>query len=152
MDYGLVFFLEERQFAMPLSLVSRVVRAVEITRLPDAQAMIPGVIDVHGDVVSVVDLRARFGLPSRELDPNAQFILVNAADRQVALWVDRVEGVAGWEANDFVAGTVVSPGNRHLSGVVRGIDGLILVHDLSKLMASAVEENLVEMNGDNAGA
>lgn len=152
MDHGLVFMLGERQLALPLSLVSRVVRAVEITRLPDAAATVPGVIDVHGEVVPVVDLRQRFGLPTQELDSSAQFVLVGTASRQVALWVDCVDGVAAWEPSEFVAGAVLSPGTRLVSGVVRRSDGLILVHDLDALMASAFEDVPASMEGDKASA
>lgn len=142
MEHGLVFILAERQFALPLALVSRVVRAVEITRLPEASPMVPGVIDVHGCVVPVVDLRQRFGLAARALVPSAKFVLVDAAQRQVALWVDAVAGVLTWENDDFVAAAALAPGQRILAGVVRGTDGLLLVHDVDALLAS--EEEVLE--------
>lgn len=136
MEHGLVFILDDRQFALPLAMVSRVVRAVEITRLPQASPMFPGVIDVHGEVMPVVDLRERFELAARALMPSAQFILVDTARRRIALWVDRVGSVAAWEAGDFVTAATLAPGSRHLAAVARGADGLILVHDLDELLAS----------------
>lgn len=136
MEHGLVFVLDEQRFALPLALVERVVRAVEITRLPEASPLFPGVIDIHGEVVPVIDLRARLGVSARALVPGAQFVIAATARRRLALWVDQVAGVASWEADEFVAAATLPPASRHLSGVVRGGDGLVLVHDADALLAS----------------
>ncbi len=138
MQCGVVFSLDERQFALPLDATARVVRAVDITPLPQAHPGIPGVIDVHGEVMPVVDLRARFGLPPRALVPAAQFVLVNVATRSLALWVDEVSGVASWPESDFVEAEPFLPGGHRLRGIARGPDGLVLVHDLDALLAEVV--------------
>src|SRR5277367_233894 len=63
-----VFDLEEQRYALRLSAVEQVVRAVEITPLPKAPEIIRGVVNVHGRVVPVYHIRARFRLPEREID------------------------------------------------------------------------------------
>jgi purine-binding chemotaxis protein CheW len=63
----ILFSLDERRFALPLRSVERVVRAVDITPLPDAPQMVLGVIDVQGEIVSVINLRRRCRMPEREL-------------------------------------------------------------------------------------
>jgi purine-binding chemotaxis protein CheW len=136
MERGVVFRLEERRFALPLEATARAVRAVEITPLPQATPGVPGVIDVHGELMPVVDLRVRFGLPPRALVPGAQFLLVATARRAVALWVDGVDGVATWRADEFVAAGPLLPGSGQLRGIARGAEGLILVHDLEALLAT----------------
>lgn len=136
MEHGLVFILDEQRFALPLGVVERVVRAVEITRFPEASPLFPGVIDVHGEVVPVIDLRARLGVSARPLVPGAKFVIAATARRRLALWVDQVAGVASWQAEDFVPAGTLPPASGHLSGVVRGGDGLVLVHDVDALLAS----------------
>ena len=139
MERGVVFRLEERRFALPLEATARAVRAVEITPLPQAAPGVPGVIDVHGKLMPVVDLRVRFGLPQRALVPGAQFLLVATARRAVALWVDGVDGVATWHADDFVAAGPLLPGSEPLRGIARGAEGLILVHDLEALLVTVAD-------------
>ena len=50
-----VFRLDERRYALPLAVVERVVRAVDVTPLPKAPPMVLGVIDVHGRVLPVLN-------------------------------------------------------------------------------------------------
>jgi purine-binding chemotaxis protein CheW len=139
MERGVVFRLEDRLFALPLEVTARAVRAVEITPLAIGLPGVPGVIDVHGEIMPVVDLRERFGLPPRALRPSAQFLLISSARGPVALWVDAVDGVATWTEDDFVAAEPLFPGSRQLRGIARGADGLVLVHDLDALLAPVDE-------------
>ena len=135
MERGVVFSLQDRHFALPLDAVTRVVRAVEITPLPDAPEGVCGVIDVQGEIVPVIDLRSRFALPRRELAIDDQFLVARTAKRVLALWVDRVSGVAVWGEGDFVDAAALVPGSRRLRGVARGEGGLMLVHDLDALLS-----------------
>lgn len=58
--------LDGQRYALSLAQVERVIRAVEITPLPQAPEIITGVINVRGRVIPVVDIRKRFRLPVRE--------------------------------------------------------------------------------------
>lgn len=149
MERGVVFRLEDRLFALPLEVTARAVRAVEITPMPMGPPGVPGVIDVHGEIMPVVDLRERFGFPRRELLPSAQFLLISTARRPVALWVDGVDGVSAWNQDDFVAAEPLLPGTRNLRGIARGPDGLILVHDLDALLSAVDEAFSCEAAGDD---
>lgn len=62
-----VLMLDDIRYAVALTSVERVVRAVEITPLPNAPDIVLGVINVQGRVVPVVDIRKRFRLPARAI-------------------------------------------------------------------------------------
>ncbi len=70
--------LDDIRYALPLTSVEQVVRAVEVTPLPDAPDIIMGVINVHGRVVPVVDIRRRFRLPARALSAGDQLVIAPA--------------------------------------------------------------------------
>ena len=89
----LLFALDTPSYALPLSVVERVVRAVEVLPLPRAPQVVLGVVDVAGRIVPVVDIRALFRLPARELDIGDHFIIARTPLRVVALVVDRVIGI-----------------------------------------------------------
>src|ERR1044071_460598 len=55
-------------FGVPINLVHEIVRVPEITSVPDSPGCVQGVINLRGKIVSVVDLRRRFG--EREIKPN----------------------------------------------------------------------------------
>jgi len=61
-----VFDLEGQRYALPLGAVDRVLPMVAVSPLPKAPAIALGVINLHGQALPVLDIRRRFGLPTRE--------------------------------------------------------------------------------------
>jgi purine-binding chemotaxis protein CheW len=93
------------------------------------------VIDVRGQVVPVIDLRGRFGLPARPVEPADHLVVVRNGGQPAALRVDRaLELVRLAEADVEDAGSIV-PGITGLAGVARLADGLVLIADLGRLLA-----------------
>lgn len=142
----LVFRLDDRRYALPLAVVDRVIRAVEVTPLPNAPAIVHGAIDVHGRVLPVVSVRRRFDLPERDITPADWFLLARTARRSLALVVDESEGVVARSTGDIVAATQIVPGLDAFPGVIGTADGLVLIHDLEKFLsldeARALDEAL----------
>lgn len=124
-----VFTLAEQQFALPVGMVAQVVRAVAITPLPKAPAIVQGMLDFHGTIVPVMDIRRRLGLPSRPLSLSNQIVIANTPNRRFAFVVENIAGVATWGGAGFVAAPALVPGVEFLDGVVRNEEGLILVYD-----------------------
>lgn len=128
-----VFLLDGWRYALPLASVDRVVRAVEVTPLPDAPEAIFGVIDVEGEVIPVVNTRRRFRLPEVGIRVGDQFIIARIADWRAAFVVDAVEGVLGDGAERRVKSDSLLPGIGAVEGFAVLQDGLILVQDLKTL-------------------
>ena len=129
-----VFAIDEQRYALPLSSVERVVRAVEVTALPRAPATLLGAINLQGRVLPVLNLRRRFQLPQRELDLNDEFLIVRTAARTVALWVDLVCEVRACSPQTVIAAEQVAPRLDELTAVVKLENGLLLVQDLERLL------------------
>jgi purine-binding chemotaxis protein CheW len=55
------FRIGRETFGVPISLVHEIVRVPEITAVPEAPDFVEGVINLRGKIVSIVDLRKRFG-------------------------------------------------------------------------------------------
>ncbi|MGO8694353.1 MAG: chemotaxis protein CheW [Rectinemataceae bacterium] len=141
-DKIVLFALDEPLYGLPLSLVERVVRAVEIRSLPRAPRIVMGVINAGGRIVPVVDLRLRFGLPSRAVNGSDRFILARTSGRVAALVVDRVIGIREFpEAKMARAGDTL-PFAEHLRGVVQMEDGLALIYDLDRFLSLDEERAL----------
>ncbi len=124
------FTLDEQRYALPLSVVERVVRVVEVTPLPKAPDIVLGVINVQGQIIPVINLRRRNRLPERDLELSDHLILARAAQRTVALVVDAVGGVTECAPREVLPAQEVLPGLEYVSGVVKREDGVILVQDL----------------------
>lgn len=130
-----VFRLDQRRYALPLTAVERVVRAVDVTPLPRAPAIVLGAINVQGRVLPVLNVRRRFLMPDREVSPADWFLLAHTARHTVALVVDESEGVIERPSAEIVTSTQIVPGVEDFPGVVRLDDGLVLIHDLERFLS-----------------
>ena len=107
-DLYVVFTLDELLYGVRLSVAVRVLRAMEITPLPNAPSIVMGIIDLGGRIIPVVNIRRRFQLPERELELSDQLIVAMAVRRDLhedggrllALAVDTVVGVREMSAQD----------------------------------------------------
>src|SRR5262249_12557862 len=118
-----------------LAAVERVVRAVAITPLPKMPEIVLGVVNVHGRVLPVLNLRKRFNLPLRDIELSDRFIVARTAHRSVMVVVDTVVGVVEYSPREVTPAGVVLSETDHLEGVARFTDGLLLIHNLDKFLS-----------------
>mgnify|MGYP001586789213 FL=1 len=139
---ALVFRLDRSRYALPLWDVVEVLPAVALTTLPMAPAIVEGVIDVRGRLVPVLDIRARFRLPARQMDLADHLVLARAGLRTVALRADEAIELLHLDAQDVEPIEPAVPGASYVAGVARTADGLILLHDLQTFLTHAESEQL----------
>jgi purine-binding chemotaxis protein CheW len=138
----LLFTLDEGRYAVSGDAVAEIVRAVAVTRLPNAPAVVEGVIDLRGLVIPVFDLRRRFNLPSRAIELADHFIIVRTTRRMAVLHVDRVLDFA--DIDDHAVTELDGPVHAasHVAGVATLADGLAVIHDVETFLSRAEEESL----------
>jgi len=112
------FVVGEVAYAVPIGNVREIVNPAPLTELPYAPPSVAGVLDHRGEVVPIVDLRARFGLSPSPASRRTKWILIEVEARSVGLIVDRVTGVFG------VSGELRSPPTLGLGDETRGIVGV----------------------------
>lgn len=139
-----VFRLDEQRYALPLAAVERIVRAAEVTLLPNAPSIVLGVIDVEGQVLPVLNIRRRFGLPEREIRPDDYFLIARTVQRLVVLLIDEAQGLVERSPTAVTSAAQIVPGVAQFQGVVTLDDGLVLIHDLEQFLdlneASALDQ------------
>lgn len=74
-----VFVIDGQRYALSLGAVERVLPMVAVSPLPAGPAIALGVINVHGTIVPVVDVRRRFGLPARDFGVTRSWRKTSAA-------------------------------------------------------------------------
>ena len=150
-------------YGLPIERVREVVNPQPIVELPHAPTSIVGVADHRGDVVPVIDLRAKFGLPpliEADAKRRVKWIMVDVAasggpQRIVATVVDVVHNVfmtrdslrpapplGGGEANRGIAGVLSRGGTGQATAQQQYERGLIFVLDLEPLRALAEPVNV----------
>jgi purine-binding chemotaxis protein CheW len=136
-DLQLVGFRIGREtFAVPIGLVHEIVRVPEITAVPDAPDFIEGVINLRGKIVSVVDLRKRFG--EKQITPHKKnrILVVEVENRLVGLMVDAASEVLKLSETQMEPPpTVFGEGEvNYVIGVGKLRDRLIILVDLNKVL------------------
>lgn len=116
-----------QRLALPLSCVRRAVPAAAPAPLPGASDIVLGVLNVAGDVVTVVDLCRRLGIERAPLAASQQILVVELSGFLAGVVVDRILGVTERAGADMVPQAVSSA--RYVAGLVRLADGLCLVVD-----------------------
>lgn len=138
------FSLDDQQYGMDLWAVERVVPAVAITPLPNAPDIVLGVINIHGGIIPVTNIRRRFGLPEREMALSDQLIIGHTSRRPVALVVDTVNGLIECFSKDMIAADTILPHMEYIKGVVKLKDGMILIHNLEEFLSLEEARSLDE--------
>jgi purine-binding chemotaxis protein CheW len=138
----LLFLLDDSRFAIRADAVAEIIRAVAITPLPNAPAVIEGIIDLRGRMIPVFDLRRRFGLPPRELRASDHFIVVRAATRLAALHVDQVLDLTDAADDAIEPMTAAVSSAKHVDGVAHLGDGMALIHDVDAFLSAAEADAL----------
>jgi purine-binding chemotaxis protein CheW len=129
------FSLDEKHYGIPLAGVEKVVRMVEITPLPAAPEFIRGVINVQGEIMPVLDLRCRFGLPARPVETSDQLIILRCRQRSFALMAEGACEVRECPPQMLTAAEKILPHLPFFSGVAKLPDGLILLSDPEVLLS-----------------
>ncbi len=127
------FEVGEVAYAVPIHAVREIVNPLPLTPLPHVPGAVVGVGDHRGEVLPVVDLRVRFGLPRLPDPRRAKWILVSVEGRTVGLIVDRVTDVFGTGGAPLKPAPVLGKGDdtRGISGVTTYEGVLTFVLDLT---------------------
>jgi purine-binding chemotaxis protein CheW len=138
----IVFTIDEQRYALHLESVERIVRAVEVTVIPKAPQMVLGVVNVQGKIIPVIDLRKRFCLPERELEPNDWFILAHTQKRDVIIVVDPVTEVIESPNEDIITAESLLPHTDYIKGIAKINGGIILINNIDKFLSLDEEHAL----------
>jgi len=137
-----IFAIDEQRYALPLSEVERIVRAVEITPLPKAPEIVLGVVDVQERITPVINIRRRFGLPEKETELSDQLIIARTSNRSVALPVDSVSGVVEFQEKEVTEAGEIFPGMEYAKAAAKQDEGMFFILDLDAMLYHAEGKTL----------
>lgn len=113
-----------------------VIRAVELTRLPDSPPILKGLLNMRGEIIPVLNIRSRFGFPERDVLLEDRIIICKTAERVIAFSVDLVSGVMEIVPEKYDAAKEILPEMEpYVSGVTKLGRDTILIYDMDKLFS-----------------
>lgn len=132
------FGLADETYAIDVLQVQEVLKVPEITPVPGVPDYILGIINLRGDVVTVIDARRRLGLPVRAPDDASRIVIIDVDHQNVGILVDSVAEVVQISADAVDPPPAV--GNEQTSRFILGVtnsggDSLTILIDLNKLLS-----------------
>ena len=133
------FKVGRETYGVPITSLHEIVRVPEITAVPDAPDYIEGVINLRGKIVSVIDLRKRFGEPETKLNRRNRILVVEHRGRLSGLIVDSASEVLKIPAAEVEPSpTVLQDGGLNcVTGLGKYQGRLIVLLDMSKLLENS---------------
>lgn len=139
------FQLDNETYGINVMLVQEVLRVTDIAPVPGAPSYVVGIINLRGNVVTVIDTRMRFGLSSKEMDDSTRIVIIESEKQTVGIIVDSVSEVVDIYSNEIESAPNVGNDEtaRYIEGVVSRGDQLLILVDLNKLLT---EDEWAEMS------
>lgn len=133
------FRIGRETYGVPITSLHEIVRVPEVTVVPDAPAYVEGVINLRGKIVSVIDLRKRFG--EKEIRPSRRnrILVVEHNSRLCGLIVDAASEVLKISGSDVEpAGSIFQEeGLNCVTGLAKCNGRLIVLLDMAKLLGQS---------------
>jgi purine-binding chemotaxis protein CheW len=137
------FQVGRETYGVPITSLHEIVRVPEITAVPDAPDYLEGVINLRGKIVSVMDLRKRFGDKQATISKSNRILVVEHSGRLAGLIVDSASEVLKIPADAVETPPAVfqEGGLNCVTGLGKVAGRLIVLLDMNKLLAPASLEN-----------
>lgn len=140
----LCFALASEAYALPILKVREIQAQAAITRIPKAPPYMPGVINLRGAIVPILELRQRFSLGEAPADTRPVIIIVEVQGRTLGIRVDSVSDVLDLDAAAIrpapELGTQTALGREFIAGLASlpgatGADSMLILLDLDRLLS-----------------
>jgi purine-binding chemotaxis protein CheW len=141
----LIFSVDGRKHALPLSVVEKVELAVEAIPFPEAPSVVIGAVNWKGHIIAGVSMRRRLHLRERDVRATDYIIIVHSTRRRIALFVDELCDVSTVQPSDYRKAETLSDGLGCVAGATRCEDDIVLIHDLELFLSESDEEALGEL-------
>ena len=130
------FKLESETYGVNVMQVQEILRYTEIAPVPGAPSYVLGIINLRGNVVTVIDTRARFGLMSAEATDNSRVLIIEAEEQVIGILADSVAEVVYLRSSEIDSAPNI--GTEESAKFIQGVsnrDGeLLILVDLNKLL------------------
>jgi len=133
----LTFIIAGEQYALDIERIVEIVRPRPITRVPNAEESIVGIVSLRGTIVTLIDVRHRLRHAKAEETPDTRIIVVDHQGETIGFEVDRVLRVVKIGRKDVEPHPVVhaSEADDSIRGVFRHTGALTILIDFDKLLA-----------------
>ncbi|MDP4176477.1 MAG: chemotaxis protein CheW [Bacteroidota bacterium] len=132
------FTIGKEYYGIAIKSIKEINRMTEITKVPRAPQFIEGVINLRGNVIPVINLRTKVGMPKKEYDKETRIIIVELSGKTIGFIVDGVREVLRIPDNLLDPPPALAVGNKadYITSVAKLEDDLVILMDPEKLLTN----------------
>jgi purine-binding chemotaxis protein CheW len=143
------FRLGDEIYGVNVMQIREVLRYTEITPVPGAPYFVLGIINLRGNVVTVIDTRTRFGLPQADVDNNSRIVIVEVDKQVIGMLVDSVAEVTYLKESEIEKAPSV--GNEETSKFITGVCNkngeLLILIELERMIQPGGSQGMGDVVG-----
>ena len=130
------FFVGEALCGMDILKVQEINKLIEMTRVPQAPEYVLGILNLRGEIVTIIDLGKKLGLKSTEISDKTRNIIVNSNGEHIGLMVEQISDVvqAKFEKIEAPPANIGGVQGKYFTGVLKTKDRLIGILDVGKVL------------------
>ena len=130
------FRLGKETYGINVMQVQEVLRITNIAPVPGAPGYVIGIINLRGNIVTVIDTRNRFGMMSVESGDASRIVIIESGDQVIGILVDSVAEVVELRASEIESTPNVGndESSKYIQGVTSRDDNLLILVDLNKFL------------------
>lgn len=129
------FALDGQRYAVPCINVRQIIPAVEITPVADLSENFIGIINLHGQIIPVTDLRRCLGIASKSMNIQDSILVTEYQQHPLAFIIDE-PNFTQYEVSAWVDAQNILNGHELVEGVVKDTEGMIQILKVSALFQS----------------
>jgi purine-binding chemotaxis protein CheW len=143
-----IFRLASEEFGVDINKVREIIKLEEITKIPNTDNYISGVINLRGKIIVIVDLAKKLNLPIKEKNKDTRIIVIEVNNSTIGMIVDgcnevlRLSGEQIEPAPDIIKKRI---SQEYIEGVGILKERLIILLDLAKVLRESEVEAIVKM-------
>ena len=148
------FYVGERRFGLPILSVREIIRSCEITPVPLAPRHVRGLINLRGQIVTILDLAVRLGIRDRQEERESHVVVLKAGDSatqanehsgdkgsgedMAGFLVDAIGDVVEADLSHMepAPANVTDTDDRFIQGVIKTDAGLLVLLNLDPILGA----------------
>ncbi len=139
----IIFNMDGEEFGIEITRAHEIVRMQGITELPQSSDFIEGIVNLRGEIITIIDLRKRFYMEGN-INDQTRIIIIDIAEMKTGIMVDSISGVIRIDADSISdpPGRISGIHGDYIQGIGR-LDGrLIILLDLNQIFSSEELEEI----------
>ncbi|MCK4667581.1 chemotaxis protein CheW [Candidatus Dependentiae bacterium] len=133
----ILFKLDDELFSFRITNINEIQEMINIVRVPNADSFIEGIINLRGEVITIINLKKKLGLANTDILPNSMIMVARTETQKIGLLVDSVKEVKNISEDDVEPAPKLVAGisTDYLEGIGKVDDEPVIILDFNKIIA-----------------